>query len=287
MTSTTDIKASEVQKLRQMTGAGLMDCKQALTQAKGDLDQAVRLLRERGIAQSSQRADRVAAEGLVDAWLSSDQKEGILLELNCETDFVARNEEFVSLAKTMLGKIKDNPTWKTADQIPIEAMLALSSKVGEKISVKRFVHYQLGEGGVVGTYIHPGSKLAVLLKIDSNKPGTPSEELKNLAKELALQVAGASPTYVRRSDVPAEVIEREKEIAKKQMEGQKKTPEVLEKIAMGKLQQFYAAHCLVDQPHVRDASGKTRVQDLIENLGKKEGAQHSIAQFVRFRVGAD
>lgn len=286
MTPTTEIKASEVQKLRQTTGAGLMDCKQALTETKGDMEKAIRLLRERGIAKSSKRADRVAAEGLIDFWISDDMKEAILIELNCETDFVARNEEFISLSKSYLKLIKENPTWTSAEQAPGELSMELSGKIGEKISLKRFVRFKVEGNGLIGAYIHPGSKLGVLIQVETGKSGPVSDDLKSLAKELTIQVAGANPLYVSQKEVPAEILQREKDITKKQMEGQNKPPEVLEKIAIGKLTQFYEANCLLDQPHVRDASGKTKVQGLIDSVAKKEGTQINVTRFVRFRVGA-
>jgi elongation factor Ts len=287
MTSAMEIKASEVQKLRQTTGAGLMDCKQALTETKGDMEKAIVLLRERGIAKSSKRADRVAAEGIVEAWISDAGNEGILLEINSETDFVARNAEFVALAKFYTAKVRDNASITSADQLPKEPAEELSGKVGEKISVRRFERMKAKGAGTVAAYIHGGSKLGVLLQIDSEKAGVPSEDMKNLGKELALQVAGANPSHVNRTEVPADVLEREKDIAKKQMEGQKKPPEILEKIAVGKLQQYYEAHCLLDQPHVRDASGKTKIQILVDSIAKKEGTTLRVVRFVRFRVGAD
>ncbi|MCB4756144.1 MAG: translation elongation factor Ts [Elusimicrobia bacterium] len=288
MTSPTiQIKAEDVQKLRQLTGAGLMDCKNALTEARGDTEKAIRILREKGIAKSSKRAERVAAEGMVDTWVSPDQREAVILELNCETDFVARNSDFVNFSKTLLQTIKDHPQWTTADQVPKEPVAELSAKIGEKINLKRFTRFKAPEGGLIASYIHPGSKLAVLLQMESDKKGPASEELKGLGRELCIQVAGANPTYVDRHEVPPEVIEREKEISKKQMEGQKKPPEIMEKIAVNKLLQFYELHCLLDQPHVRDLAGKTRVQDLVEAVGKKETAKIKITKFVRYRVGAD
>lgn len=286
MTSAIEIKAADVQKLRLTTGAGLMDCKRALEEAKGDMEKAIRILREKGIAKSSKRADRLAAEGIVDTWISPDNKTGLILELNCETDFVARNEEFVALAKTLLTAIKDHPSWTSVEQVPQEACETLSAKVGEKISLKRFTRYSLSNG-IVASYIHPGSKLAVLVQVESNKNGPVSENLKNLGKELALQIAGANPLYVTPKDVPQDVLTREKEIAKKQMEGQKKPAEVLEKIALGKLQQFYEAQCLVEQPYIRDASGKTKVQNLLDKAAQQEGAELHVVQFVRYRVGAE
>ena len=286
MTPSTEIKASDVQKLRQSTGAGLMDCKRALADAGGDMDKATKLLRERGIAKSSKRAEQTAGEGLVDFWISSDLKEGILFELNCETDFVARNEEFVALSKKLINQVKDNPSWTSVDKIPQEEILAFSGKIGEKIAAHRLARYKT-PSGVVAAYIHAGSKLGVLVQIDSKKTGAASENLKELAREVALQVAGANPTYVNRKEVPAEILEREKEITKKQMEGQNKPADILEKIAVGKLQQFYAAQCLLDQPYVRDANGKTSIQQLVDQAAQKDGTEYTVVHFARFRVGAE
>lgn len=285
MTSTVEIKAGEVQKLRQMTGAGLMDCKQALTETKGDMDKAMRLLRERGIAKSSKRADRVAAEGRIDFLLSNDSKEAIMIDLNCETDFVARNEEFIALGQKYLKLIQSNPAWTSAEQAPTEPILELSAKIGEKMALKRFVRFNIAGNGLVGTYIHPGAKLGVMVQLDTEKPAT--EETKNLARELCIQIAGANPLYISKDEVPADILQREKDITKKQMEGQNKPAEVMEKIAIGKLQVFYEANCLLEQSHVRDASGKTRIQGLIESAEKKEGTKIKVTRFVRFRVGAD
>ncbi len=286
-TPTIEIKAAEVQKLRQTSGAGLMDCKSALLETKGDFEKALRLLREKGIAKSSKRADKVAAEGLVDIWISTDAKDGIIFELNSETDFVARADEFSLLLKSYLELVRANAHWTSCDQLPTDKAVELSGKVGEKIMARRFARFHANGGGLVAGYIHPGSKLGVLVQIDADKEGVAGDDLKALGRELAIQIAGANPLYVSSKEVPADVIEREKEIAKKQMADQKKPPEILEKIAVGKLQQFYEANCLLDQPHVRDASGKTKIKDLVENVGKKIGLHLNVAKFVRFRVGAD
>jgi len=286
MSSTMEIKAADVQKLRQATGAGLMDCKKALSDAKGDMEQAIKLLRERGIAKSSKRADHMAGEGLIVDWIFDDAKEGLLLELNSETDFVARNEEFLTLAKKLMGLLMQNSTWTSVDQIPQTDIQAFSGKVGEKIQVRRFARFKVNQG-VVTSYIHAGSKLGVLLAIESNKPMNTNVSVKELAKELALQIAGANPTYVDRSEVSPQVLEREKDIVKKQMEGQNKPADILEKIAIGKLEQFYISQCLLDQPHVRDAAGKTKIKDLVSQVAKKEGVDLKVQKFVRYRVGAD
>jgi elongation factor Ts len=285
MTSAVEIKAADVQKLRLTTGAGLMDCKHALVEAKGDMEQAIRTLREKGIAKSSKRADRVAAEGLVEAWVSPTHKEGIILEVNSETDFVARNDEFGALMKHYVELLQKNHGWDDVSHLPAEKAADLSAKVGEKIAARRFVRYKAT--GVVASYIHPGSKLGVLLQIDADKDIPVTEDLTNLGREIAIQIAGANPLYIATTDVPANIIQNEKDIVKKQMEGQKKPAEMLEKIATGKLGQFYEANCLLEQAHVRDASGKTKIKDLIANVGTKTGLKLSIARFVRYRVGAD
>ena len=286
MSSTVEIKAADVQKLRQMTGTGLMDCKRALSDSSGDMEKAVSLLRERGIAKSSKRSDRLAGEGAVLHWISEDEKKGILLEWNCETDFVARNEEFLGLGNTILKQIQDNLSWTSADQIPAEAIKSLSGKLGEKMEAKRFARFETGNG-IVTKYIHMGAKLGVLLQLEGDKDVKGNAAAAELAREISLQIAGAGPSYVKRDEVPSDIVEEEKEITKKQMEGQKKPPEILEKIATGKLTQFYSIHCLLDQPRVRDSSGKTKIQDVIDQASKKEGIQFSVAKFARFRVGAD
>lgn len=262
-----------------------MDCKNALVEAKGDMEQAIRALREKGIAKSSKRADRVAAEGLVEAWVSDDQKKGLILEVNSETDFVARNEEFGALLKHYIELLQKNHGWDDVSHLPTEKAADLSAKVGEKIAARRFARF--AATGVVASYIHPGAKLGVLVQIDADKDVAVSEDLKNLGRELAIQIAGANPIYVKPEDVPANVIEAEKEIVKKQMEGQKKSPEMLEKIATGKLGQYYEANCLLEQPHVRDASGKMKIKDVIASVGTKLGLKLSVPRFVRYRVGAD
>ncbi len=286
MTSSTEIKATDVQKLRQSTGAGLMDCKRALADASGNMENAIKLLRERGIAKSSKRADRSAGEGVIEYWLSADNKEGILFEFNCETDFVARNEEFLSLGKKLLSQIKDNAAWTTIAQLPQEEILALSGKIGEKIEARRFARFKTASG-LVAAYIHAGAKLGVLVQIDSKNAGAASENLKTLAKEIAIQIAGMSPAYIRRDEIAPDVIEREKDITKKQMEGQNKPADILEKIATGKLTQFFAAQCLLDQPYVKDTTGKTSVQQIVDEAAKKDGTEYTVNRFVRFRVGAD
>lgn len=281
-----EIKASDVSKLRQMTGAGLMECKKALQESNGDIEAASRYLREQGIVKSAKRADRTAGEGRVDSWVSSNSKEGILIELNSETDFVARNEEFVKLGKTILESIQKNPSWTSPEQFPIDTIKEFSGKTGEKIEFRRFARFK-SANGVVFSYLHHNSKLGVLVQIDANKDVSGSQSVKDLAKSLALQAAASNPTYISRTDVPKEILEREKDIAKKQMEGQKKPPEILEKIALGKLEQFFKEQALLDQVSVQDPAGQTKIQDMVNGVAKKEGAELKVAHLARFQVGAN
>jgi elongation factor Ts len=280
-----EIKAADVSKLRQMSGAGLMECKKALVETNGDMDAAMRLLREQGIVKSAKRADRTTSEGRVEAWVSDNNKEGLLIALKCETDFVARNEEFVKLSKTILESFRKNPSWTKAEQFSVDTVKEFSAKSGEKIEFNDVARLTT-QNGVVASYVHHNSKLGVLVQIDSNKECSSNQNVKDLAKTLALQVAGGNPQYVSRNDVPKDIIEREKDIAKKQMEGQKKPPEILEKIATGKLEQFFKEQCLVDQVSIQDPSGQTKIQDLVNGVAKKEGLELNIARFARFLVGA-
>lgn len=280
-----EIKAADVSKLRQMSGAGLMECKRALVETNGDMDAAMRLLREQGIVKSAKRADRTASEGRVESWISDNNKEGLLIAVKCETDFVARNEEFVKLSKAILETYKKNPSWTSAEQFPIDTVKEFSAKSGEKIEFNDVARLTT-QNGVVAAYVHHNSKLGVLVQIDANKDASSNQSVKDLAKALALQVAGGNPQYVSRNDVPKDIIEREKDIAKKQMEGQKKPPEILEKIATGKLEQFYKDQCLVDQVSIQDPAGQTKIQDLVNGVAKKEGLELKVARFSRFLVGA-
>ncbi len=280
-----EIKAADVSKLRQMSGAGLMECKKALVETNGDMDAAMRLLREQGIVKSAKRADRTTSEGRVESWIADNNKEGVLIALKCETDFVARNEEFVKLSKTILESFKKNSSWTKADQFSVDTVKEFSAKSGEKIEFNDVARLTT-PNGVVASYVHHNSKLGVLVQIDANKDASSNQSVKDLAKALALQVAGGNPQYVSRNDVPKDIIEREKDIAKKQMEGQKKPAEILEKIATGKLEQFYKEQCLVDQVSIQDPAGQTKIQDLVNGVAKKEGLELKVARFARFLVGA-
>lgn len=282
------ITAEMVKALRDRTGAGMMDCKAALTEANGDLDAAIDVLRKRGIAKAAKKADRGASDGVIATWLAADQSAGLIAEINCETDFVARTDDFKALVQYILDeavKAGENATeaWARDPNGPIQPRVAqLVAKLGENMGVARIVRF--AGRGVLGQYIHMGGKIGVLIELT----GVTGEQaqtaaFKTLIKELAMQVAAASPQYARREDVPAEVIEREKAVYRGQMEGSNKPANVIEKIVEGKLGSFYAEAVLPEQASIRDP--KVKVSEVIAVAGKEVGATIVVSRFARLKVG--
>lgn len=262
--STTMISAADVNKLRQITGAGMMDCKKALAEASGDFDAAIDFLRKKGQKVAANRSERDAKEGLVIAKVSSDGKKGILIVLNCETDFVAKNDDFNKVADTM-ANIALNGNAKTLDQLkalPYSGTISIADKVieevgkiGEKIELSTF---ELIESEKVVVYNHPGNKLATIVAF--NKENTSAE----VAKDVAMQVAAMAPVALDKGDVDARTLEREIEIGKEQARQEGKPEEMLEKIAMGKLNKFYKESTLLNQEFIKD-NKKTISQYLAES----------------------
>lgn len=282
------ITAEMVKALRDRTGAGMMDCKAALTETSGDLDAAIDVLRKRGIAKAAKKADRGASDGVIATWLAADQSAGLIAEINCETDFVARTDDFKALVQYILDeavKAGENATeaWARDPNGPIQPRVAqLVAKLGENMGVARIVRF--AGRGVLGQYIHMGGKIGVLIELT----GVTGEQaqtaaFKTLTKELAMQVAAASPQYARREDVPAEVIEREKAVYRGQMEGSNKPANVIEKIVEGKLGSFYAEAVLPEQASIRDP--KVKVSEVIAVAGKEVGATIVVSRFARLKVG--
>jgi elongation factor Ts len=282
------ITAADVKKLRDQTGAGMMDCKTALEQAGGNFDEATTILRTKGLASAAKKAGRTTSEGLVGRRLSSDHSSGTLVEVNCESDFVARTPDFQQLVEdviTAIEKAGDAATeeWLKASGGPVSQRVAEAiAKLGENIVVPRFVRYA-GQG-YVGQYIHLGGKIGVQIEISGVTPAIAErEELGTLVKELAMQVAAASPSYATRSEVPSDVLEKEKAIYRAQMEGSGKPPHVLDKIVEGKLGSFYAQVVLPDQASIRDP--KMTVKDVIAAAAKSLGASIAVTRFARLKVG--
>jgi elongation factor Ts len=286
----TVISAAQVKQLRDQTGAGMMECKNALTEANGDFEEANTILRKRGLASAAKKAGRTANEGLIASKLAADHSAGILAEVNCESDFVARTPDFVQLMEQVLTEIETagdaaNDAWLKDPQGPIVKHLTpVIAKLGENMAVARFVRY--AGAGYVGQYIHPGAKVAVMVEFAGVTPAVSGrEEFAAFVKEIAMQIAAASPTYATREAVPADLVEKEKSIYRGQMENSGKPANVLEKIIEGKLGSFYKQVVLPDQESIRDTTGKTSVKDVIAAAGKTLGAPVSVMRFARLKVG--
>jgi elongation factor Ts len=277
-----------VKKLRDQTGAGMMECKAALTEANGEFEEANTILRKRGLASAAKKAGRATSEGLIGHWLSSDRRTGILVEVNCESDFVARTPDFQQLVQDVLKEIEQageaaSDAWLKDPNGPIRKRIAAGiAKLGENMAVPRFVRY--AGAGYIGQYIHMGGKIGVQVELAGVTPGVAgSEELARLVKELAMQIAAASPAYVSRQGVPAEVLEKEKSIYRAQMEGSGKPEKVIDKIVEGKLGSFYGQTVLPDQASIRDP--KMTVADVIAAASKALGAPVTVSRFARLKVG--
>jgi elongation factor Ts len=280
------VTAEQVKKLREQTGAGMMDCKAALAEAGGNFEEATTILRKRGLASAAKKAGRTAREGLIGHWLAPDHSAGILVEVNCESDFVARTDEFQRLVADVLAEIEKrgdsaDDAWLQDPNGPIRKRVAEAiGRLGENISVPRFVRY--AGGGYVGQYIHLGGKIGVQVEL-SGVTGAirDRDELQTLVKEIAMQIAAASPTYVSRAMVPADVVEKERAIYRAQIAG--KPPAVVEKIVEGKLGSFYKQVVLLDQESIRDP--KTTVAEVIAAANRALGAAVAVTRFARLRVG--
>ena len=285
------ISAKDVMELRKQTDCGMMECKKALTQADGDFAKAVELLREKGLATASKKAGRVAAEGMVYATACSECKVGVALEVNAETDFVAKNDKFVDFVKKVADVIiKENPAdvealmaCKMGEGTVDDALKNLILVIKENIKVRRFTRYE----GVCAAYIHAGGTHAVLVNFDTTDEVAAKPEFAVYGKDIAMQIAAANPTYVCREEVPADVLDKEKEILLAQMANDPKTankPEaVKEKMILGKVGKFYKENCLVDQAFVKD--DKQSVAQHTAQVGKELGGEIKIIKFVRYEKG--
>jgi elongation factor Ts len=273
-----EITAASVAKLREMTNAGMMDCKRALTEAGGNLDAAVDILRKRGAATAAKKASREAKEGIIAQHLAPGGRLGVIVEVNCETDFVARNEMFRAFADDIAIKLATDPHANLeADR---EAAVA---KIRENIKIARHARMEVSGNGLVAGYIHTGAKVGVLAEVSAGKESTvASDEFKQLVKDITLQIAAGAPSVVSRDQVPADVVVKEKEIAAEQVKN--KPPQALAKIVEGKLEKFYQTTCLVDQGFVKKNS-EISVKEHVASVAKQLGDELTIRRFVRFQVG--
>jgi len=280
------ITASQVNELRQKTGAGMMDCKKALTEANGDYEKAIDILRKKGAAVAAKRAEKSANEGLVLIKISDDKKTGVIAEINCETDFVAKSPDFINLADSVLQAVfSKKPASKEellADNPTLNNQINdVMGKVGEKIEISRFAVENVSEGVVVG-YVHLGSKLGVLVNFEAATTAG-HDELAELGKDIAMQVAAMKPICVYREEVPKDLIEKEIDIYKEIARKEGKPEQILEKISTGKLNKFYQENCLVEQAFIKDNT-KT-VNDLLKEFNSKYGSDAKIVLFRRFHLG--
>ncbi len=279
------ITAEMVKALRERTGAGMMECKTALTESNGDVEAAIEYLRKRGLAQAAKRAGRVASEGIVGIKVSDDRTRGVLAEVNCETDFVARNDGFKALVAEITDSVftsdLSHDALVAADGPIGSRITAEIAKVGENMGVPRTARVS---ADYVGSYSHMGGKIGVLVQIDGAKAGAADNDaFRSFVNELAMHVAAAAPQYTTRAEVPADAVAKEKEIYRAQMADSGKPANVVEKIIEGKLGAFYEQVCLVDQPTIRDP--KVKVSQALDAVAKAVGAPLTIAGFVRFKVG--
>ena len=273
------VTAALVKELREKTGAVMMDCKKVLTETDGDLEKASELLRERGIAKAAKKSGRVAAEGIVEAYVSEDGKIGAIVEVNSETDFVAKNEDFKTFVMDVAKQVvKNNPA--TVEELLAEPSIAVEGKtvnevlidkiatIGENMTIRRFARFETTDG-LIEKYIHGDGKIAVLVNMKNGN--------KELAKDICMQIAAAKPEFVNREQVPAERLEKEKEILKAQTMNEGKPEAIAEKIVLGRIGKFYSEICLVDQAFVKDPNKKVS-QMLKEN-------DSEVIEFARFEKG--
>ena len=271
------VSKEDVLSLREKTGAGLIDCKRALVESNGDLDEAVSILRKKGVATAAKKAGRDAGEGIVAQSVSSDRTKGILVEVNCETDFVAKNDDFINFSSEVASQLLENP-----DVDLEEKRTEQVAKIGENIRISRSTTLSPNAIGLVESYVHTGGKVAVLLSLGtSTSEAANSENVQLLAKDLCMHIAATSPVCVSRNDVPEELVAKEKEIAMAQAEG--KPPQAIEKIVQGKLDKYFSNSCFLEQSFVKDPDHS--IQGLLTSTGKEIGAELTVEKFVRFQVG--
>ncbi len=289
------ITAAMVKELREMTGVGMMDCKKALAETDGDMEKAVELLREKGLAASAKKAGRIASEGMVEIYLSDDNKIGAIVEVNSETDFVAKNQVFrdyvAAVAKqASASSAKDMDEffaekWNQDEQFTVkEALSQQVAVIGENLNIRRFEKYEKTGSGKLVSYIHGGGRIGVLIELACEKE---ADALVELGKNVAMQIAALNPKFITEKDVPQDFIDKETEIltvqAKNDPKNANKPDNIIEKMIVGRLKKEMKEFCLVEQPYVKD--GDLTVQKYIDSVAKEVGAPIEITRFVRFETG--
>ena len=283
-----NISAQLVKELREMTGAKMMDCKKALVATEGDIEKAIEFLREKGLADAAKKSGRVAAEGIVKTYIAEDKKAGSVVEFNCETDFVAANDEFIAFADRLAEMVVETKAENVeallyekfdGETTVSDALKALIAKLGENMTVRRFTRFAI-ENGVVKSYIHGGGRIGVLVELACD---TASDVLDEVAKEVCMQIAAANPLFLSEDQVDAASIEKEKEIYRVQALNEGKPENIVEKMVEGRIKKYYKEVCLLDQLWVKD-NDKTIAKFLAEK-SKEVGSPISITRFVRYERG--
>jgi len=306
-----EITPELVKKLRERTGAGIMDCKRALVASNGDLGEAEIILRKQGIAAASRKESRSTKQGLIGSYIAPDSKLGALVEVNCESDFVARTEDFQSLTADVAAHIAETkPKVVRLEEVTEaeranfkqhqalyeqrfakdqnttvgELVKTKVAKLGENIAVSRFVVFEVNGTGVVGNYIHTGGQIGVLLEVSTTSDEiVPKQEFHILVRDIAMQIAAAAPQCVSKADVAQDLIEKERDIQRERARGEGKPEKMLEKIVEGRMSKFYEEVCLLEQPFIRENT--ITVGDLIRTASAKLGGSIGVARFVRYKVG--
>ena len=282
------ITAQSVKELRDRTGAGMMNCKKALTETDGDIEKAVELLREKGLAAAAKKAGRVAAEGLVKTYISADNKNASIVEVNCETDFVAANEQFIAfvdkiaefVASSTATTVEELENAKfDGDKTVKESLTELIATLGENMTVRRFEKFHV-EKGTLQTYIHGGGRIGVVVELASESD---SAAVLEVAKELCMQVAAANPLFLNKDNVDQDAIEKEKEIYRVQALNEGKPENIVDKMVIGRIQKYYKEVCLLEQPWVKD--GDKTITKFVAEKAKEAGSPISVTKFTRFERG--
>ncbi len=279
--------AKDVQTLRERTGVGMMDCKKALTEANGDMEKATELLREKGLAAAQKKAGRIASEGVVLA--VADGKTGVVVEVNSETDFVGKNADFIAFVEAVAKTVAENSpasveallenTLSGGSQTVADALRDKILVIGENLNIRRFERYE----GHISTYVHGGGRIGVMVLFETDDATAGKDEFKTAAKDVAMQIAAAQPLYVTRDEVPAEVLQKEKEILTAQAMNEGKPKEIAEKMVQGRIGKYYKEFCLVEQPFVKNPDQS--VKQYLDGVAGALGGKIVVAKFVRFEKG--
>jgi elongation factor Ts len=280
-----------IKDLREQTGAGMMDVKTALTEANGNMEEATKILRKKGLAAASKKAGRVTAEGTIAAHL--DGKTGVLVEVNCETDFVGRNENFQNFAKevaSVVAKSKaetvealnEEPWPNDPEGLTVgQKVASMIGSIKENISLRRFARYDAPEGGAIATYIHGGGRIGVIVEVQAT--GGDVAKAQEVGRDVAMHIAAAEPRFLRREDVTQKDLDTEREIARDAAAKSGKPENIVEKMVTGKMEKFYGEACLLEQPYIRD--DKSTVSQHLAKQGKEHGCEYAVTRFTRYKLG--